>query len=512
VAGVAPLTALTAPAAPNRAVETDTLNFELPAATLDQLTATTNLDVRVDVTPVVGETNAANNSGEANDLDVVGAVAPKIFFTRINYTPAGLGLPSDALIAPGVGDAMLKGILPVNDRDPGLYTQGLFPSLTFSGDANSNNILNVFDTEGNDLINLLEECRQLIVSNGLGATETTFLYGWLKDNPIDNNGLGAVGGNIAFGNTAAERFQRTYAHEFTHNLGFNHPPVDVPIDEVGWDVGARLPGSPAGNNTVGRVKPTTLFDIQVPGLVTNQAWIETSKYISSLGDASLGFGADSDSAGDIRKKLRRSVMSIQGRLDRSGRRLLSIDPVFRYPWLSQPTPSNASGNYIAEVVTATGGVIRAPFDGGLGDDAGENDVFGTFAVQVAAPRDVRLVRIRDRRTRRILGSNRRGGSRSPRISIVAPRFKARLGKRTRVRYRAVDPDTARASLRFQAAYSPDNGRSFVPIAVGLRGSSFVFDSTQIPRSRGAGVIRVFVSDGLNTSYADVRGLTTTAAR
>src|SRR3954468_5870607 len=81
-AGVAPLASLTAPLAPNRATETDTLHFEPPASALNQLTATTNLDVRVDVTPVAGETNTANNSGAANNLTVGAGGNPKMFLPR----------------------------------------------------------------------------------------------------------------------------------------------------------------------------------------------------------------------------------------------------------------------------------------------------------------------------------------------------------------------------------------------------------------------------------------------
>src|SRR5215207_4726889 len=55
--GVPPLAPLTAPLTPNRAVETDTLNFELPTSALNQLTATTNLDVSVDVAAVPAETD-----------------------------------------------------------------------------------------------------------------------------------------------------------------------------------------------------------------------------------------------------------------------------------------------------------------------------------------------------------------------------------------------------------------------------------------------------------------------
>jgi hypothetical protein len=324
--GAAPLAPLTAPLAPDRAVETDTLNFELPTSALDQLTATTNLDVQVDVTPVPGESNAANNTGTANDLTVVAGVNPKLFFTRIDYTPAGLGLPSTGFVQPGTGDAVVKGILPVDDRDSGLYTQGLFPSLTFTRDDDGDNIITggsgtAADAEGNALLNLLEQCRQLIVSNGLGALDSTFLHGWVAGNPLSGNGLAGIGGRTSYGNTDPVRGQRSYAHELTHNLGFDH--INSNIDQVGWDVGARLANNPSTNNTTGRVKPVSLFDIQVPGLLTNQAWIETPKYISLLGNTALGFGSG-DTGGDVKRKVRRNVLAIQGVLDPRGRRVIRL--------------------------------------------------------------------------------------------------------------------------------------------------------------------------------------------
>ncbi len=501
-AGVAPLAPLTAPLAPNLNTETDTLNFELPVATLNALTATTNLDVRVDVTPVAGETNTGNNSGAANDLTVVAGVNPKLFFTRINYTPAGLGLPLDAFIQPGVGDVFVRGILPVDDRDAALYTQGLFPSLTYTGDANGDGILDALGTDGNSLLNLLEQCRQLIVSNGLGATETTFLYGWLAGNPIDGNGLAGVGGRTAFGNTDPIRGQRSYAHELTHNFGFNH--VTNTIDQPGWDVGARLVNNPATNNTTGHVKPTSLFDIQVGGQLTNSAWVDTPKYISLLGNTSLGFGSG-DTQGDIRKKARREVLAIQGQLDPKGQRVLRLEPVFRYPWLSQPSPAAASGDYVAEVVTTTGGVIRTPFDGGVHDDrAPDRPSFGSFSVMVPAIGQVASVRILQRKQRKPLISVK-PSARPPRIAIVQPKPKGKLAKRTVVRWKASDADTARSRLRYQVAYSLDGGRSFVPVGVDVADSTFTFDATQVRRSRRA-LIRVFVSDGLNTAFADVGSL------
>jgi hypothetical protein len=68
-------------------------------------------------------------------------------------------------------------------------------------------------------------------------------------------------------------------------------------------------------------------------------------------------------------------------------------------------------------------------------------------------------------------------------------------------------------VQYQIAYSPDNGSSFVPIAVNVPGNSasVTVNTREIPRSNGQGLIRVFMSDGLRTTYADTTDLSTTSA-
>ncbi len=507
VAGVAPINApFTAPLTPQRANENDTLNFELPAP-VTGLVATTDADFRVDVTPIAGEASTTNNSGAANNLTVIAGAVPSLFFTRINYTPAGLGLPSLALVQPGVGDAFVRGILPVNDGDANLYRQGLFPSLTYGQDADGDGRLEALGSDGNNLISLLASCRQLIVDNGLGANSTTFLYGWLAGNPIDGNGLGQIGGNNAFGNSDPVRGQRSYAHELTHNFGFDH--ITNNIDQVGWDVGARLPNNPAGNNTTGRVKPTTLFDVQVAGQLTNQAWVETAKYTTLQTNTSLGFTAGAGP--DVRRKSRKLVAVIQGRFDRTGKRLISLEPVFRYPWLSQPSVSQREARYAAFVRTSAG-VQKVAFTPGVRDDPSrEVESFGFFEVMVPATGAITSLQIADAAGRQTFGKLVRSKI-PPRLRIVSPAPGARLGARTRVVWKVTDSDTTASRLLYQVAYSPDGGRTFVPVGVDLKAPQLVFDSREIQKSSGRGLIRVFVSDGLNTAFADVGGLTTTAAR
>jgi len=507
VAGIAPLASITVPAAPNLANENDTLNFELP--TPSGIAASTDVDFRVDVTAVPGESDTTNNSGSANDLTFVNRTNPIIFFTRINYTPSGLGNPPDAFIQPGTGDAMVRGIYPVNEADPTLYRQGLFPSLTFSEDANGDGLLDVFAAEGDNLISLLASCRQLIVDSGVGPADQVFLYGWIAG-PVDGNGLSTTPGRNGFGNSEPNRGQRTFAHEFGHLLGNEHPVPDLNLSQVGWDVGARLPGNPAGNNVTGRVKPTTLFDIMVPALVTNQAWIDTTRYTSVLSNAVFG-GADS---GDAAKPSAR-VAVIQGIFDPTGERLVTFKPVFRYPWVSQAfsRPRGLAARYVAEVRDDAGTVTSVRFDALKTEDAKEGRVArGFFEVMIPVDpnREIASVRITDLQGGKTYGAQRR--SAPPRVRIASPQTGAALGERTEVSWEGSDPDTPANQLWYQVAYSPDAGRTWVPVAVDVRGKSATFDSTEIQIANGTGAIRVFVGDGVSTAFAEVGKLTTRAAK
>ena len=517
--GVAPVGgSFSAPVAPQRANEADTLNFEILAPT--GITASGNVTFRVDVTPASGETDTSNNSFTTAALNVADRTTPSLYYTAIDYVPAGAGLPSAALIAPGAGDAFVRGILPVNDGDPNLYRQGLFPSLPYGGDSDGDGRLDALGQDGNDLLSLLASCRQLIVDNGLGAANNTFLYGWIAGNPIDGNGLANVGGFDAFGNSDPIRGQRSYAHELTHNFGLNH--ISRMLDEVGWDVGGRLVNNWAGNGVTGRVKPTSLFDVQVAGRLTNEAWIDTTNYNFLLASPRLASAPGSLASTDLAvgafqfgEPLER-VAVIQGILDPSGERLIRLEPVIRFPWRSEPTAAVERGAFIAEVTDDAGTVTETSFDGLVADDPDrreEHEVPGFFEVMVAVDpgREIAQVRIVEASSGRQLGGFER--SEPPTIQILAPSQGAQLGETTELAWEVADPDTPVEELSLQIAYSPDGGESWVPIGVDIPGSvkSLPFDSTQIQKSEGRGVLRVFVSDGVNTVFADVDGLTPTAA-
>jgi hypothetical protein len=105
-------------------------------------------------------------------------------------------------------------------------------------------------------------------------------------------------------------------------------------------------------------------------------------------------------------------------------------------------------------------------------------------------------------------------SEPPQLRVVNPSPGAQLGDRTEVAWELTDADTPLDQIFLQIAYSPDGGETWVPVSVDIPGTlkSVAFDSTQIQKSDGKGIIRVFASDGLNTVSADVTELSATAAK
>ncbi len=511
----------TAPLAPQRGNQNDTLNFELPNSALPP--GLPGLDFRIDVTPVPGEANTANNSLTVPNLTFVDHSIPIIFFAKINY--AGHGFPSDSLIDPEVGDEMFRGIYPVKDLDDtltGLYQySGFAPSLGPPVyDANNNGIVDGPDAD--NLLDYLASCRHALLTSpfhpGLAAiSDRVYLYGWLNGNPIDGNGVSKPGANVAFGNTDPTRHQRTFAHEMGHLFGFSHNNLN--IDQVDWDVGGRLINDPAGNNipvgdpAQGRIKPLTFFDIMFPARLTDEAWITSANYTAIANHPALNAPAPDA----VTNLFSTNVLVIRGVFNGSGSQLLRLGPFFTYPWLTAPPLSNnfAGSQFQARVIDSAGVVTLAPFSAlRVEDTTNANPVFGFFEVMVAVPagRAATNVEITDLSGTTNFGSLARSVVK-PTVQILAPTNNAQLGSNTFVSFFVSDTDTPATNRQYQVVYSANDGNSWVPVGINVPGPNtfIVFDSTQIPETREKGRLRVIASDGLNTSYADISGLTTTAS-
>lgn len=63
-------------------------------------------------------------------------------------------------------------------------------------------------------------------------------------------------------------------------------------------------------------------------------------------------------------------------------------------------------------------------------------------------------------------------------------------------------------LRHHVLYSPDGGGTFEPVRINLRKSEVVIEPASLTKSQeSTGVLRIYVSDGLNTVHVDIDKLT-----
>jgi hypothetical protein len=273
------------------------------------------------------------------------------------------------------------------------------------------------------------------------------------------------------------------------------------LDELGWDVTGRLIDNPATNNVTTQVKELDRRDIMVPGLLSEQAWVDTSTYSAMLSDHTVQCAPPD---------FHNFVAIIQGIFDPWDPYLSELNPVFRYPWPSSPTPKRfQQGPFTLRLVDETGREYVQNFDATTftEDPEGPETQFGAFQVGVPVDPNARIVLMQIYDGQRLLASMQ--GSKEPTIEILSPQPGDSLGEMTTIAVQIEDSDTDPSLMMINAAYSPDDGESWVPIAVQLPGTTTEFEvnTTEIQRSDGQGVIRVFVSDGLNTAYADAVDLT-----
>lgn len=500
-----PLQDLKARPTPNSNNENHTLNFEIMPPASNNLITTGLVNFKVDLTKHRDEDNVGNNSG-TKSLDIMEApINPTIYYIPVDYVLGGNGSPDNNLIKPGIGDAFIRGALPITDGNPNLYQKLPFPNvLDFSYDTNSSQKLDT-DVERNALLNLLATTRQNYVSNNMGATNNSFLYGFTKG-PLDKNGWSTHCGQVGFGNTELTRYQKTIVHELGHMLGEKPHSNRLIGSFIGWDVGGRLMNNPSGNNVTKKIKNSNSFDIMSGDELSKVSWIDTTRYLHfyrALNERGLSLLLNEGEG------LAQRVVVLQGTLNAKGTRVLNLKAA-RYPWRSQPTLPDTKGAFQAIILTDRGEVFKQIFDARVGhpiENGAANHGFFEIMVGVPPNQEIESVQIIDNRTGAILQTLQRGAN--PSISLTSPQPESTLSSETRVSWEVSDPDTSIDQLEFNISYSPDAGRNWMPIRSGVRGTDFIFDASQLPRTiePNTGMIRVFANDGINTVFSMVRALT-----
>ncbi|HYS03171.1 MAG TPA: cohesin domain-containing protein, partial [Candidatus Eisenbacteria bacterium] len=134
---------------------------------------------------------------------------------------------------------------------------------------------------------------------------------------------------------------------------------------------------------------------------------------------------------------------------------------------------------------------------------------GAFEVMVPLAGPANSLEITDAAGTTMFGGFVRSAT-PPAVRVSSPQKGATIDAPMMIKWDVSDPDSTPAELMFQAAYSPDGGKSFVPIGVNLTTNELDFDPGSVEGSDGGGLIRIFASDGLNTSFFDVAGLSVRA--
>lgn len=467
------------PADYDRSREEHTLNFEIPDTY--RIPAGSNVTMKVAITCNPPDDNAANNSKEV-DLRFDNPVPVRIFYTAVTF--GSRQFP----VLPDNGDAMVRGILPVDDQGSYLYDSmpGIQqpPQIPFTYDPDGNQEINDWQ-EANRLLEILSAWQQW-----LGGSQNTFVYGWANFHITDN---GWANGNVAFGNIVPQMCQRTFAHEMAHCLGVG-PHNNRKLDEVGWDTNNRL--------GLGRAKPEHLFDIMAAGHLTREAWIDTTTYKAILNSPAVSrAGVPGTPAPD------NVVLSIQGELGQDGSRLMTKRPVFEYPPPVLPTRRAEKGRYIAEAVDKTGTVTSWRFDGRVFSAAApEKELFGFFSVRIPAKKGaVTEVRLRDTESSRIVARWTRAPT-APELEVTSPISGDRIERNAVIEWKL--KGTERKDIVLQVVYSPDGGKTFYPIGINVTENRLKLDTRLLPPKQRAeqGLIRIFASDGLNTVSAEISKL------
>lgn len=478
--------AISAPVSPDRNNGTHTLNFTFvpgsgPALALFGRTLT--FTVTIDPFNTIAESNEANN--ESSMTKFFGCRrAPLVMGVPIDYQFAGetdpttLGEPNPNLIIPGVGDAFLWGAYPFPEYTPGpngRYRLVDGPALEWTQNV---------DTSVSALLAELDAQRLAM------SPVPDHLYGWVRGNPISGNGWGMVGGGAAFGNTDLTRYQRTFAHEVGHNFGFTHNRADAglfitTIDQTGWDVLDRL--------DLGRVKPTSMRDIMVPALLTHEAWVHPRTYRDVHDDVT-------NACLIVRPPLI-DVIMVTGIIPIDPRDKWTVLPPFQVRSAVEIPKPAGQGRGRVRMLGADGRELDVrPFRGALASGDGENErAPTTFSVMVPAVQGAAAIEVmHDGQVVQVL----RRSANAPKVTMLSP-APGPAGRQLVVAWRAEDADGD--ALEAMVRYSPDGGQTFIPLSGRSKANQLRVSTERLPAS-DKGMIQVLVTDGFNTSTAEVHGV------
>ncbi len=322
------------------------------------------------------------------------------------------------------------------------------------------------------------------------------------------------------------------SHENGHTLGGEHTVVDLPFVPApnGGSYGCFLqsgsdnPNWPFPDNRIQSTPtPPNTFNGEVGFNVSTKTALDPQKTFEQMGYCQPGWSsptryktmittlgggtvsspsvapptAPAPNLSDPQPRISatQAFWMVSGSIPATG--AVVFDPLFEQTMTGDT--SGGSGAYSLVVQNSVGAALFTQYlDLGQPTDApaGVTGLPQVFAASVPVTAGAAQIVLEDPGNN-ILGQIHLGGA-SPTVAITNPT--ASFDGTTPISWTIVDPDSS--TFDSQVLYSPDNGTTWGQIGEATNsGTSLMVDFTQLPGTNGKGLIKVLVSDGVNTGSA-----------
>jgi uncharacterized repeat protein (TIGR01451 family) len=353
-------------------------------------------------------------------------------------------------------------------------------------------------------------------------------YGVLSGGP--DGGLAYFGGKSSVGWMAdsGERYGRNrHAHELGHNLGLDHTTLSSlgtnargeRFGYCGEVAGGRNPDFPFFELLNGRIYPTLGplsagednrvygYDVHEHKIIDpfrtaelmsycdlpDGRWVSSFTYSNLLAQVDDRFGSAGAAASALGAKAPETYLLVRGTIDAEDR--VTFAPFTRWTAVNPPGVP-ASGPYVVRACARTGAVVSdtvfAPYKTDP-DLPAAPCTLGSFVIALKDDPDVRSISIV--RDNRVIASQAATPN-APQVRVIAPNGGENLvvGPVT-IRWTGSDADGD--LLLYLVQYSPDNGASWMTLAVDWPRQTYAADFASLPGS-GQGLIRIIAGDGFNS--------------